>query len=156
MKALTILEPWASLVAHNEKQIETRSWATNYRGPLLIHASARLPKEGKVLCRNFAKLLGIEKYNGSWLYYLENKVGPFGMIIASCNLVNCIEITGIWEEFGEATLKGGMVIGNSEFWFGDYTPGRFAWLLEDIQPLKTPIPAKGQLGLWNFNGAVNQ
>ncbi len=39
MKAISLLQPWATLVAIGAKRIETRSWATNYRGPLAIHAS---------------------------------------------------------------------------------------------------------------------
>jgi len=38
LKAITILQPWASLIACGAKQIETRSWATKYRGQLAIHA----------------------------------------------------------------------------------------------------------------------
>ena len=39
--------------------------------------------------------------------------------------------------------------------FGDYTPGRYAWLLSDVRPLAAPIPAKGQLGLWRWEGAID-
>ncbi len=39
MKALTIHQPWASLIADGDKTIETRVWTTKYRGPLAIHAS---------------------------------------------------------------------------------------------------------------------
>jgi hypothetical protein len=42
------------------------------------------------------------------------------------------------------------IVGN-EYEFGDFTPGRYAWKLEDIQILKEPIVAKGQLSLWNYN-----
>lgn len=41
MKAITIWQPWASLLAHGMKQYETRSWATKYRGPIAIHAAKR-------------------------------------------------------------------------------------------------------------------
>lgn len=41
MKALTLCQPWASLIAWGEKQYETRSWSTDYRGLLAIHASKR-------------------------------------------------------------------------------------------------------------------
>ena len=36
MKALSIKQPWASMIASGEKTIETRTWPTDYRGPLLI------------------------------------------------------------------------------------------------------------------------
>lgn len=41
MKALTVRQPWAQLIADGHKTIELRTWATKYRGPLLITASAR-------------------------------------------------------------------------------------------------------------------
>ena len=43
MKALTLWQPWASLVALGHKRIETRCWSTKYRGDLAIHAAAKLP-----------------------------------------------------------------------------------------------------------------
>ena len=41
MKALSVKQPWAELIARGEKTIETRVWCTAYRGPLLIVASKR-------------------------------------------------------------------------------------------------------------------
>ena len=40
MRVLTVRQPWAQLIARGLKDIENRTWATRYRGPLLIHASA--------------------------------------------------------------------------------------------------------------------
>lgn len=39
MKALSIRQPWAWLVAHGHKDIENRTWQTKFRGRVLIHAS---------------------------------------------------------------------------------------------------------------------
>ncbi len=44
MKAITLHQPWATLVAVGAKRIETRSWATSYRGPLAIHAARTTPQ----------------------------------------------------------------------------------------------------------------
>lgn len=41
MKALTIHQPYAELIARGEKRVENRTWRTHYRGPLAIHAGAR-------------------------------------------------------------------------------------------------------------------
>jgi activating signal cointegrator 1 len=139
MKTISLLQPWATLVALDTKQIETRSWATKYRGPLLIHSSKALPYKNHDL-----------RYQVPFSDVIpRNYRFPLGSIIAVCNLVDCQEITKQWDS--QAALKGGMVIGYQEFCFGDYTPGRFAWLLEGIEPLEKPIPAKGQLGLWEFD-----
>jgi len=42
MKALSVKQPWANLIAEGKKTIETRSWPTDYRGELLI-VSSRIP-----------------------------------------------------------------------------------------------------------------
>ena len=35
--------------------------------------------------------------------------------------------------------------------YGDFSPGRWLWFLEDIEPLKPPIPAKGRQGFWDWH-----
>jgi hypothetical protein len=50
MKALSLWQPWATLIALKKKQIETRSWRTTYRGPLAIHAAKSYPQEARDLC----------------------------------------------------------------------------------------------------------
>ena len=49
MKALSLYEPWATLIALGEKRYETRSWTTTYRGPLLICASLKRPPLSKII-----------------------------------------------------------------------------------------------------------
>jgi activating signal cointegrator 1 len=152
VKAITLWEPWASLVARNEKKIETRSWKTKYRGPLAIHAAASVPKWVRELCPKFGKLLGIKDYNGSWLYYLEHGVGPFGKVVATCRLVDCFEITEIHGRVWAINPNGSNIhIEGNEKEFGDYTSGRYAWILEDTKPLTEPISAKGKQRLWNWD-----
>jgi len=46
MKALTIKQPWAELIAMGAKDIENRSWPTRHRGQLVIHAGKSWDKEG--------------------------------------------------------------------------------------------------------------
>lgn len=50
MKGLTLTQPWATLVAIGAKRVETRSWSTNYRGPIAIHAAKGFPPEARALC----------------------------------------------------------------------------------------------------------
>jgi ASCH domain-containing protein len=45
MKILSIRKPWAYLITRGSKNIENRSWPTNYRGPVLIHASLKIDKQ---------------------------------------------------------------------------------------------------------------
>ena len=53
MKAITVWQPWASLLVSGRKRYETRSWATTYRGPIAIHAAKRpvRRKIGRASCR---------------------------------------------------------------------------------------------------------
>jgi hypothetical protein len=153
MKAISLWLPWAQFIALKLKKIETRSWnAPDYLigQRIAIHATAKMPGWVKKLLRGFAKLIGIEEYNGSWLYYLENGVGPFGKVVATAKLVACEKIISDEKYHHMACLKSGRDIVGNEYHFGDYTPGRYAWILDDIQALPEPVPAKGMQGLWEW------
>lgn len=129
MKVLTIKEPFATLIKNKVKYIETRSWKTNYRGELFIHSGlAKLTKEVK------------DRKGLSELYSEDNL--KYGYIICKCNLVDCIYMT---EEF----IKQEKEKNPKNFIAGKYEVGRYAWVLDNIEPIK-PIEAKGQLGIWNY------
>ena len=145
MKVLSLIQPWASLIYFNEKRIETRSWKTNYRGELYIHASKNTPAFAKRIFHTswFRKVLmshGVE--------YIEQL--PLGQIIAKCNLVDCKQIVLESPMLRTAKLQDQVTISGNEYLFGDYTPCRYAWILEDIQPLDKFISASGKLNIWNF------
>lgn len=129
MKVLTIREPFATLIKNKVKYIETRSWKTNYRGELYIHSGlAKLSKDVK------------ERKNLSELYNEDDL--KCGYIICKCNLVDCIYMT---DEF----IKEEKEKNPNNFIAGRYEVGRYAWVLDDIEPIK-PIEAKGKLGIWNY------
>lgn len=140
LKVLTVRQPWASLIGFKEKEIETRSWKTNYRGTLYIHAGKSIETD---ICH---QNLFIKALNKHGIFMIQDM--PTGVIIAKCNLV---DIQRIKENDGiNAVLENHwMVIGN-EYEFGDYTEGRYAWILKDIELLDKPIPAKGKLSLWEY------
>ena len=146
MKALSITQPWASLIAQGAKRIETRNWSTTYRGPLAIHASKGLPTWVADVVRDnpaFTSALGdLFDPHGRTLGDL-----PRGCIIATCRLIAVFLIssdsTGWY--FGHS-----YPITEKERSFGDYAPGRYAWLLDDVKPLDVPIPATGRLKLWEW------
>lgn len=141
MKALTIIQPWASLIALGEKKIETRSWRINYRGPILIHA-------GKKIDSAIAKTHPfVDVLNKHEIIRIQDM--PIGSIIARCNLVDCLRITH--EDGIESQLENDFIVRDNEYCFGDYSTGRFAWILDNIEPLKEPIQAKGHLSLWEFD-----
>lgn len=130
MKVISLLEPWASLIACGAKQIETRSWKTDYRGPLLIHASKGMPYKNHDL-----------RYQEPFLTALAGVELTPGKIIASCVLIDCIKMTP----------ENIALIGAPERDFGFYEPGRYMWFLTGAKWLKEPILAKGQLRLWEFD-----
>ena len=89
MKVLTIREPFATLIKNKKKYIETRSWKTNYRGEIYIHAGvSKISKDVKMR-------------PGLSDLYNDSELG-FGNIICKCNLVDCIYMT---EEFIESEKK---------------------------------------------------
>lgn len=165
MKVLTLSQPWATLVAIGAKKIETRSWNTRYRGPLLIHAAAGLGPGGKAglvdLCETepFTSVLAPLWSPGTFFAPVSL---PFGAIVARCELTAVHQIPSAPMHFprgvpADHPLASYPVIlpplrDIPERSFGDYTPGRYAWLLDNVQPLPEPIPAKGQLGLWEWEG----
>ena len=154
MKVITLTQPWATLVAIGAKHIETRSWATKYRGPLAIHAAAGLgPVGGRRglfrLCHTppFTEVLDAAGHTTA-IDHL-----PYGAIVAVCELLDCRPTAGALGEQGIGPKYADWVheLSASERAFGDYTPGRFAWLLANVRALPEPIPAKGALGLWNYD-----
>lgn len=151
MKALTLTQPYATLIAVGAKKIETRGWSTSFRGPLAIHAAKGLgPVGGK---RGLAELCTDDPFFGALIDagYRAGKPLPMGAIVAVCRLVDC-ESTDILP-VGYGRGEGVWWLTPEERAFGNYNPGRYAWLLADIRALPEPIPCKGALWLWEWNGS---
>jgi hypothetical protein len=121
MKAITLWQPWASLVADQLKTIETRSWHTKYRGVLAIHAGLKMDLDCKDACRRFG---------------YDPKTIPRGAVLCTVMLVDCVQFPNPKAKPDE---------------YGDFTDGRFGWLLEKVNRFTTPFPAKGGRMLWNWD-----
>jgi activating signal cointegrator 1 len=157
MRTITLTQPWATLIAIGAKRIETRSWATSYRGPLAIHAAKGLGPLGGNGLNRLAHLCFVEPFH-SVLTQVYGDLSaeelrdllPLGAIVAVCDLVDCVS-TDLFSSVQRGTEIWQVPPGNMsrEYSFGDYSPGRFAWLLSNIRALPEPIPAKGALGLWD-------
>ena len=132
MKALSIIQPWASLIATGIKDIENRTWRTNYRGEFLIHASAkRLPAGWTALTsEQYAAATRLVNPYGK-----ENDVKqlPVSAIIGKARLVDCVlNHPSVWAE-----------------------KGVWNWVLADVQLFSTPIlNVNGRLGFWEFDDAL--
>lgn len=194
MRGLTIRQPWASLIAAGVKTVETRSWSTSYRGPLLIHAGKHRPRSfwlnnwidgpryyeqvpepfrsaGIDLDHWFDPQEGMDG-DGQWLYDYRWSNFPLGAVVAVADLVDVAPMTegyptaddvkiclrpddspcgwSTWARPWLATLRAdrwGKRL-DQEVPLGQYEVGRYAWLLDNVRPLSTPIPAKGRQGLW--------
>jgi hypothetical protein len=201
VKALSLWQPWASLVALGVKTIETRSWSTSYRGPLAIHA-ARRPVREKVVIGAYEAWLPDEPGRPhpnhpdgrpARLYCNSPKTSfdlarwwplPFGAVVATCTLVDVVPMKAHTEpttdhaahlmvgtrfDAGRLLLArpsegfsgSGRSITTHFEWatdvvddqrpYGDFAPGRYAWLLADVKPLAEPIPVRGRQGMWEWD-----
>lgn len=160
MKVLTLTQPWATLVAIGAKRIETRSWRTDYRGPLAIHAAKGFPDDAQRYCTQEpfrTTLMEQTAIRIIWNKRTKESDFPRGVILAVCELKDC-RIIG-QELNGDATIAADDMISWTPIFgveraFGNYAPGRYAWLLANIRALPQPVPAKGALGLWDYEGVL--
>ena len=128
IRALTIWQPWASLMCLGIKRIETRGWATRYRGPLVIHAAKRMVQDPRL-----EDLLVIRGIRLADL--------PTGALLGLCDLVDCRLMTPhVIDHLRQNDPH--------EYLCGDYQPGRYMWLTQNMRPLKEPVAIKGRQGLW--------
>lgn len=128
MKAITILDPWATLICEGKKTVETRNWDTDYRGKILIHVSKRSMPD-----KNYEEYL-----NKNFVEHLSCK----GCIIGEVELV---DIRPFEEVLPEIILNKD-IINYCTVEMGS----QFAWILKDAKIYDKPIPARGNLGLWEY------
>lgn len=127
MKVLTIKEPYASIIMSGLKEYETRSWKTNYRGKIYIHASIKIDDDLKSR-KDLQKLV-----------YDNNITLKPGYILCEAYLDDCIYMNDMF-------IKN---VSDKEKMVGRYELGRYAWHLSDIRVIE-PVQAKGKLGIWNY------
>ena len=131
MKVISITEPYASLIKEQKKLIETRSWKTNYRGPIAIHAGKKIDKS---------------VFEDPFYCDILNKYG-----ITKDNIVtSAILGVGILSDI-KRTEDLVASISEKEKKLGTYTENRYGWFIKEIRELETPLFYKGSLGLWNLN-----
>ncbi|SFT82634.1 ASCH domain-containing protein [Paraburkholderia aspalathi] len=123
--ALSIRQPWAELIVSGRKTIEVRTWTTDYRGAVFIHASKSVAEEFVPL---FPDVIPT---------YLGGLIG----------IVNVVSV----ESFSQATwsrLRPGHLVP------GPMPKGAFGWKLEKAKRLVHPLPVRGQLGLFPLSEQV--
>lgn len=135
LKCVSLWQPWASLVAAGVKTVETRSWAIPYSllgSRIGIHAAKthmgiNLAKEDPELWGCCVRHLGWELPQISE----ECCILPFGMLVATAVVEACFPVERLVPDV-----------------FGDYSPGRFGWVLSGVEKLVEPVPIKGRQGIF--------
>ncbi len=148
MKCISLTQPWASLVILGHKGVETRSWRTKHRGPLLIHASRKFPAEAQALCN-------VEPFRTALQGAAPSSL-PLGQVLGSVLLLDCVPTNDFLLD-SAPPLPGDESrprLTRKELAFGDYSPGRFGWLLEQPTPLVVPLTWKGHLNLFEVPDEV--
>lgn len=127
MKAITIKQPWATLIAEGYKEYEFRTWKTKYRGDILIHAGKGIDKRA------------MERFKNLNLEY------PVGQIIAKAAITDCIYVD---EEFAQKLFKKDPVVYRGLINKGDWDG--YGFKLENVEKIK-PIEVNGKLSLWDYD-----
>ena len=128
MKVITIKQPWATLIVEGYKRFEFRSWKTNYRGDILIHAGKGIDKEAMERPKK----------------YLPDEI-PIGKIIGKATLTDCVPMS---KDFADMLSKE-----NNDIYTTHSFSRNYGFKLENVEKLDNPIEIRGQLGLWNYNNS---
>ena len=125
MKVLTTRQPWATLIMAGLKEYEFRSWKTNYKGEILIHAGKTIDREAEKRLKK----------------YLPDKLST-GKILGKVNLMDCIKVT---PQFLSELRKV-----NPDIYAKSVFKEEYAWNIKVLEKFDEPIETKGKLGLWNY------
>lgn len=158
MKAISLWEPWATLVVTGEKRIETRGWETSHRGLIAIHAAKRSPTAAMRMALEEPYLTALGRHGVHPGHHRQPELAfALGAIVGTVELVNCVATHS--KAFGpnrDPLLRSAYgdeltpELAEQELAFGDYGEGRFAWVLRRPHRLHRPVPVKGKQRLWTL------
>lgn len=137
---ISLTQPFATLMAIVAKVNETRSWPTQYRGWIAIHAAKGFPGECKRLVYEplFCAALANAGYEG-------HKELPLGIVLAVTQIVDCRHTESVRDGLSEY-----------EHAFGDYSDGRYAFITSGLRRLRRPFLIRGALGIWTLPLPINE
>lgn len=151
MKALTLWQPWATLVAMESKRIETRIWSTKWRGEIAIHSAAKLPpkwlgrsSQSEQFRDELADLFCVRRDRDDQAGKRVDDILrglPYGKVVCIVRIVDVLETSEVFRE----------TLSHRERIFGNYEDGRYAWKFQMVDVIEPPIPAKGFQRLWNWD-----
>lgn len=149
MKALTLHQPWASLIAHGFKRIETRSWhpSPDLVGQRIAIHAAKKPVD--------LRLLNDETMDKTFVM-MERDGGdlPFGMVVATARYMHAARVLEpCSDKPGKVWARDlqGYIHEIDEDPYGDFSAGRWLWILDDVVKHTIYTPATGRQGLWEWN-----
>ena len=165
MKAITLYQPWASLIAIGAKSFETRSWSppkSLIGQRIAIHAAARTPRLQEIadlMDDPFTLLANTGAFELLKIWWERDDGLPLGAVV-------CTAILAAAYQCGDEVIPGHVEIVKAISRvddpvsipidpFGDYSPGHWAWLLEEVKPFPNPIRASGHQGFWNWNPPIS-
>jgi hypothetical protein len=134
MQVLSVMQPWATMLALGFKRLETRTWQTRHRGPLAIHAARRrmtepLPMGWRPKMSAAQQRLGLDGWPDLF---------PRGAILGVVELLDCVPVEDL--EPGEPDAIERML--------GNFGPGHWVWRLGAARPLRLPVLVCGQQGVF--------
>lgn len=129
-KALSIRQPWLWAILSHRKDIEIRRWNTNYRGFIALHA----PKEFDDIGYDQLCSLGLKKMP------LRDEY-PLGQVLGVARIYDVIKFDD-WYHFYEYRKRHLC----SAHW---YHPSMRGFLLQNVKPVRNPIPLRGRLNIFN-------
>ena len=151
MKALTLHQPWASLIARGVKTIETRSW----RPPGSLIGERIAIHAGK-------QVVGLRFLNGDTIGAIAQLYGPdwqknipTGAVVATAVLVRAVQVYGLDEQDARNVVLAGGPPTEYVTWdpYGDFSAGRWLWFLDSVERIEPPIAAVGHQRLWEWNSS---
>lgn len=152
MRAITLHQPYATLIAVGAKKIETRDYAApqymvRFGDTIAIHAAKQKVKASGLTTIEYqliTKILG-----PTWAASM-----PYGAVVATAKITDVKRVN----QPADAPLKylprkpnQGAANPNPEFHFGGFAVGRWMWILEDVEPVDPPISARGYQGWWEWD-----
>jgi len=147
VKAISLWQLWAHLIAIGAKAYETRSWSTPYRGLMAIHAAKHWTSHMLAQCYTepFRTILARSgtrfPVRWEWCDTPDLWIPPwgFGVVVAVADLVDVRPTHEVLPQLGP-----------NEVAFGDFSHDRFAWEYRDVTRLTEAVPCPGRQGLFTL------